>query len=92
MKERFGAPVRSSIFRFLHLPNRGVSVPITMISTATKIKSVKEPTLAGAVGVVAAAAGVLTVSEDGRAVAAGVVAAAAGVTEGLRGWADSRVG
>ena len=58
-------------------------MPMTIISTASEIKSHKDPCLAGAVGVVATAEGVLTGSEDVLAVAAGVaagvVAAAVGV-------------
>ena len=42
--------------------------------------------------VAASAAAELTVSEAGLTVAAGAVAAAACVAEGLRGWADRRVG
>ena len=73
LKERFWAPVRSNIFRFLHLLKTGTSVARTITSTANGIKIHEDQLLAGAVGVVAAAAGVL-------AVAAGVVVAAAGVT------------
>jgi hypothetical protein len=42
VKERFGVPVRSSIFRFLHLTRRGASAAKTTTSTATKIKSHRE--------------------------------------------------
>ena len=72
-------PVRSKLFRFLHLLREGASVPRTITSTANAIKSHKDPRLAGAVGVVGTAAGVLSVSEDVLAVVARVVAAASGV-------------
>jgi hypothetical protein len=74
VKDRFGVPVRSSIFRFLHLPKRGASVPKTTTSTTNEIKSVRDPVLRITVGIGAAAAGVLSLSEDGLAVAAGVAA------------------
>lgn len=45
VRERFGVPVRSNIFRFLHLPKTGTSVPTTTASTATKIKRNKDPLL-----------------------------------------------
>jgi hypothetical protein len=79
VKERFGVPVRSKFFRFLHLLREGASVPRTITSTANAIKSHKDPRLAGALGVLGTAAAVLSVSEDVLAVAAGVVVAAAGV-------------
>jgi len=79
VKERFGAPVRSKLFRFLHLLREGASMPRRITTTANPIKSDKDPRLAGAGGVVGTAAGVLTVSADVLAVVAGVVAAASGV-------------
>ena len=79
VKERFGAPVRSKFFRFLHLLREGTSMPRTITSMAKPIKSHRDPRLAGAVGVVGTAAGMLSVSEDVLAGAAGVVAAASGV-------------
>jgi len=45
VNERFGLPVRSSIFRFLHLPMSGANVPKTITSTTNEIKSVREPAL-----------------------------------------------
>jgi hypothetical protein len=45
VKERFGVPVRSSIFRFLHLLRRGTSVPKTITSTTNEIKSDRDPAL-----------------------------------------------
>jgi hypothetical protein len=80
VKERFGVPVRSKLFRFLHLLREGASMPRTITSTANPIKSDRDPRLAGAVGVVGTAAGVLSVSEDVLAVAAGVVAASGVLT------------
>jgi hypothetical protein len=78
VKERFGVPVRSKLFRFLHLLREGASMPRRITTTANPIKSDKDPRLAGAVGVVGTAAGVLSVSEDVLAVAAGLVAVASG--------------
>ena len=79
VKERFGAPVRSKLFRFLHRLRKGTMVPITITSTANAIKNHKDQPLEVAVGVVATATGVLTGSEDVLAVAAGVVPPASGV-------------
>ena len=67
------------------------------MGAAAGVLAVSEDGLAVAAGVAAFAIAVsaadgLTVSEDGLAAAAGAVGAAAGVAEGLRGWADSRVG
>ena len=76
LNERFGVTVRSNIFCFLHLLRKGTSVPMTITSTATAIKSPKAPCLAGATGGVAAVVCVLAVSEGVLAAAAGVVAAA----------------
>jgi hypothetical protein len=79
VKERFGVPDRSSIFRFLHLPTRGANVPKTTINTTNRIKSDRDPALrvtvgaVGAVGAVEAASGVAVGSEDGLAAAAAVV-------------------
>ena len=84
VKERFGVPVRSSILRFLILLTRGVSAPMTSISSTSAIPSQvgNPPFLTAGAGVVAAgvvagvvAAGVAAACE----VAAGVVAAAATV-------------
>ena len=68
-----------------------------VVGAAAGVLAVSEDGLAVAAGVAAFAIAVsaadgLTVSEDGLAAAAGAVGAAAGVAEGLRGWADSRVG
>jgi hypothetical protein len=81
LKERFGASVRSKLFRFLHLLRKGTSVPMTTTSTANPIKNQKDPALEVAVAGVATGAGVLTGSED-VLVAAGVGLAAAGVLSG----------
>jgi hypothetical protein len=45
MKERFGVLVRFSIFRFLHLPRSGTSVPKTITSTTNEIKSHRDRAL-----------------------------------------------
>lgn len=45
MRERFGVPVRSSIFRFLHLNRKGAIVAKAIISTASKIMSDRDPPL-----------------------------------------------
>jgi hypothetical protein len=45
VKERFRLPVRSGIFRFLHLPMSEVIVPRTITSMTNEIKSVSEPAL-----------------------------------------------
>jgi hypothetical protein len=82
VRERFGAAVRAKLFRFLHLLREGMSMPITSTSTANKIKSDKDPRLAGAAGVVAAATGGLTGSGDVLAVASGGVAAVSGLLTG----------
>jgi hypothetical protein len=52
-------------------------VPMTMTSTAHKIKIHKDPPLAAALAVVGAAAGALSASEDVLTAAAGVAGAAA---------------
>jgi hypothetical protein len=57
-------------------------MPMTRTSTANRIRSDKDPRLAGAEGVVAAAAGGLTGSEDVLAVASGGVAAVSGLLTG----------
>lgn len=79
VKERFGAPVRSKLFRFLHLLREGASMPRRITTTANPIKRAKDPRLAGAGGVVGTVAGVASVSEDELGVAAGAVAAVSGV-------------
>jgi hypothetical protein len=48
VKERLGVPVRSSIFRFLHLPTRCAIVPKTITSTTNAIKSDRDPRVAAA--------------------------------------------
>jgi len=89
--ERFGVPVCSSNFRFLHLLRAGYSVPKTITSRTNEIKSDRE----GTGGVAAVAAGVpslsddglatagLTVSDEGLTVAIGAASAAAFVAECL---------
>lgn len=74
MRERFGAPVRSKLFRFLHRLSEGTITPMTITNTASEIKSHKDPWLAG---VAATATGALTGSAEVLAIAAGGVASGA---------------
>jgi hypothetical protein len=65
---------------------------VGVVAAAEAVLTVSEDGLAVAAGGAASAAGGLTVPEDGLAVVAGAVAASACAAEGLRAWADSRVG
>lgn len=64
VRDRFGVPVRSNIFRFLHLLRKGARVPNAITSKASEIKSHKAPRLAGTLGVAAETSGALAVSEE----------------------------
>lgn len=70
LKERFGAPVRSKLFCFLHLLKKGNPVPMTITSTANAIQSQRVQSREVAAGLGAAASGVLAGSEDGLEVVA----------------------
>lgn len=83
VKERFGVPVRSSIFRFLHLPSSGIIVPRTTTRTTKAIKIDKEPVLWVTGGVTAAASGVPAGAEGVPAVAASAAAGLVVSADGL---------
>jgi hypothetical protein len=80
--ERFCSLVCSTSLRFLHLPRKVASTPMTITAMANGMKIHDDQPVAVAAGVGAAAAGVLTGSEDELAVTGGAVVAAAGVLTG----------